>query len=159
MMHNPRGFALLVSILLATVAVTLGVSLIDIAYKQLILSSTAKQSQFGFYAADSALECALYWDQKYNAFRYETPMPIPSSELRCSQNPLLSYTSEVRGSGASQHRWTQFNVRCTSSGTATNAQVTVYKYQTGSTTIYANGYSTCLSGDQRRVERGLKVFY
>ncbi|HYE23473.1 MAG TPA: hypothetical protein VEA92_03480 [Candidatus Paceibacterota bacterium] len=157
MMTPTRGFALLVSILLATVAVTLGVSLIDIAYKQVVLSSTAKQSQFGFYAADSALECALYWDQKYNAFRYTSPMS--SGSLACNGYSLLSYSSSIAGSGSTQHRRTRFNVRCASSGSLTNAQVTVYKYQTGSTTIYANGYSTCNAADQRRVERGLKVFY
>jgi hypothetical protein len=156
MMQEPRGFTLLISILLATVAVTLGVSLLDLSYKQVILSSTAKQSQYGFYAADTAMECALYWDQKYNAFRFTSP--IPSSTLRCQGNTVLSYTTGTYGSGASQHRKTEFNMRCGSTSTS-NGRITVYKYTSGATTIYANGFSSCTAADQRRVERGLKVFY
>lgn len=154
MMTQPRGFALLVAILLATIAVTLGVSLIDIAYKQVVLASTAKQSQFGFYASDSAMECALYWDQKFNAFDYGAPRS--TGTMTCNGLSLSGPTS-VQVSGATPHRRTEFEVRCQPSGT--NARVSVYKYITGSTTIYANGYSSCNASDQRRVERGLKVFY
>jgi len=155
-MTTPRGFTLLVSIILATVAVTLGVSLLDISYKQVVLSSTAKQSQYGFYAADSAMECALYWDQKFNAFRYTSP--LPSSQIKCQGNSILAYSTGTFGSGASQHRKTEFSVRC-GTGSTSNGKVTVYKYTSGATTMYANGFSSCLSSDPRRVERGLKVFY
>ncbi len=156
MMTTPRGFTLLISILLATVAVTLGVTLLDLSYKQVILSSTAKQSQYGFYAADSAMECALYWDQKFNAFRFTSPRP--SSQISCQGNSILAYSSSLYGSGSNQHRKTEFNVRCGSTSTS-NGKVTVYKYASGTTTIYANGFSSCSAADQRRVERGLKVFY
>ena len=155
MSTDPRGFTLLIAILMSTVAVTLGVSLIDIAYKQVILASTAKQSQIGFYAADSALECALYWDQKFNAFKYTGP--LSSGSIKCGGNAILSYTSAQFTSGGN-HRRTIFNIQCGTSGN-TNGKVTVYKYQTGATSIYANGYSNCIAADQRRVERGLKVFY
>ena len=64
MKHLPsRGFTLLISVLLVTVILSLSLSLLDVAYKQVVLSSTAKQSQYAFYTADSALECTLYWDQ------------------------------------------------------------------------------------------------
>lgn len=156
MMMAPRGFTLLVAILLATVAVTLGVSLIDIAYKQVILSSTAKQSQSGFYAADSALECALYWDQKFNAFSYSSPRN--TGTMTCNGFSLLSPQSALVA-GGDPYRRTSFYVRCASSGSTNNALVTVYKYASGRTNIYANGYSSCNAADQRRVERGLKVLY
>lgn len=155
MMTQPRGFALLVAILLATIAVTLGVSLIDIAYKQVILAATAKQSQYGFYSADSAMECALYWDQKFNAFSYSAPRD--TSSMTCNGLALGAPITSVQVTTGSPHRRTQFHVRCPSTGT--NAQVTVYKYTSGTTTIYTNGYSSCTAADQRRVERGLKVFY
>ena len=157
-MQNPRGFTLLVSILLATVAVTLGVSLLDRSYQQVILSSTAKQSQYGFYAADTAMECALYWDQKVNAFKYTTGEIYDPNKIRCQGNPILSYTTGFFGSGASQHRRTMFDMQCGSTGTS-NGRVTIYKYTSGTTIIYANGFSSSSAQDQRRVERGLKVFY
>ena len=156
MMTSQRGFTLLISILLSTVAVTLGVALIDIAYKQLILASSAKHSQYGFYAADSAMECALYWDQKFNGFSFLSPMP--ASSIKCQDIAVTSYASAYYGSGATRHRRTTFNVPCPGTSQS-NGKVSVYKYESGDTAIYANGFSTCVADDQRRIERGLKVFY
>lgn len=157
MITPQRGFTLLIAILLATVAVTLGVSLLDISYKQLILASTAKQSQFAFYAADSAMECALYYDQQLNAFSYTNP--LASSNIICNQLAVTSFTNTPypQGSGSTLHRKTVYSLPCPDGGTT--AQVTVYKYNSASTTIYANGYNTCSATDPRRVERGLKVSY
>lgn len=152
---TPRGFTLLIAILLATVAVTLGVSLLDISYKQLILASTAKQSQFGFYAADSAMECALYYDQQLNAFSYSSP--LASSNLVCNTTTVTGYTTTLSTENGLAFRKTIFSLACPDGGSS--AQVTVYKYNTASTTIYANGYNTCSATDPRRVERGLKVSY
>ena len=58
-----RGFALLVAIVLSSVAAVITFALASLAYKNLILASDATQSQFAFYAADSALECALLGDK------------------------------------------------------------------------------------------------
>lgn len=152
---TPRGFTLLIAILIATIAVTLGVSLLDISYKQVVLASTAKQSQHAFYAADSALECALYYDQQNNAFSYASP--DAAGTIICDTRAVTSFTNPTSGSGAAARRTTIFNIPCAGGGN--NAVVTVYKYSSGTTTIYANGYNTCSSTDLRRIERGLKVSY
>lgn len=154
-MTNHRGFTLLIAILLATVAVTIGVMLLDISYKQVVLASTAKQSQFGFYAADAAMECALYYDQQLNAFSYTSP--LASSNIECEDLAVTNYTTAISGIGQSARRTTTFTVPCATSGT--RATITVYKYSSATTSIYANGYSTCNTSDPRRVERGLKVSY
>ena len=65
-----RGFTLLVAVILASVALSLGLILLDISYKQVVLASSARQSQSAFYNADSAMECALYWDQQFDSFAY-----------------------------------------------------------------------------------------
>lgn len=155
MINTPRGFTLLISILLATVAVTLGVSLLDISYKQLILASTAKQSQFGFYAADTAMECALYYDQQRNAFSYTGP--LAGSSISCNQLTVTDYLTGTQTENGKTYRKTSFSLPCADGGS--NGEVVVYKYNTATTTIYANGYNSCSSTDPRRVERGLKVSY
>lgn len=154
-MRNERGFTLLIAILLATVAVTIGVMLLDISYKQVVLASTAKQSQFGFYAADSAMECALYYDQQLNAFSYSSP--LASGSIECENVSITGYTTGTAGIGQNARRTTTFTIPCATSGT--RASITVYKYSSSITSIYANGYSTCNTADPRRVERGLKVSY
>lgn len=78
-----RGFTLLLAALIASIAIALGAAIFDIAQKQVVLSSTAKQSQFAFYAADTAAECALYWDIRYNYFGTTTP----SVSLLPNSNP------------------------------------------------------------------------
>lgn len=153
MMHAApqRGFTLLIAVILSSVVLTVGLSLLDVAYKQVVLSSTAKQSQTAFYNADSALECALYYDQKQDAFDFTTP--APASSLTCSSTPVTGYSTNAD----SVKRITIFTLPCAGGGTY--ATTTIYKYSTGATTLYANGFNTCNASDPRRIERGLKASY
>lgn len=146
-----RGFTLLIALVLTSVVLAVGIALLDIAYKQILLASSAKNSQYAFYAADSALECALYYDQKFNAFGYSGP--LPASSIECSERAVSGYTTSVSGG----RRTTSFNHTCAGGGIS--AVVTIYKESSGSTNIYSNGFSTCDASAQVRVERGLKVRY
>jgi Tfp pilus assembly protein PilX len=147
-----RGFALLIAVILTSVVLALGEALLDVAYKQILLSSSAKNSQYAFYNADSALECALYWDQKLNAFDYATP--LASGSITCNSTAIQGYTSAVSGGT----RITTFAVAC-STGAGSSASVTAYKQSGGTTDIYANGYNSCDATSATRIERGLKVHY
>ena len=60
-----KGYALILSIVVSSVVLSIGLSLLNIVQKELILSATGRDSQFAFYAADSGVECALYWDIGY----------------------------------------------------------------------------------------------
>jgi len=64
-----RGFTLLLAALVASIVLALGTSIYEIATKEVQLSSLGRDSQFAFYAADTAAECALYWDFRYNYSR------------------------------------------------------------------------------------------
>lgn len=59
------GFTLFYSLILISLLVALGLAIFNITYKQLILSSGVRNSAQAFYAADTGLECALFWDLKY----------------------------------------------------------------------------------------------
>jgi Tfp pilus assembly protein PilX len=153
MMTTNRGFALLIAVILASVVLAVGIALLDIAYKQVILSSSAKNSQFAFYNADSALECALYWDQKFNSFSYSAPSP--AGTITCNNTAVVANNpyNPIIGS----NRVTTFSLSCPGGGSSGN--VTIYKSSTGSTEIYANGYSVCDANNPTRIERGLKIRY
>lgn len=60
--NNQRGVAILFAILLVSIVLTVGLTLLNITLRQLVLSSLARESQFAFYAADSARNCARYYD-------------------------------------------------------------------------------------------------
>lgn len=146
----PRGFTLLIAVILSSVVLTIGLALLDLAYKQIILASTAKQSQIAFYAADSAIECALYYDQQLDAFNTN---PDGLTEISCN-----GQTISISSTGSSP-KLTTYSIPCPDGGT--RALVRVYKnYSTAPTTrIFANAYNSCDASDTRRVERGLKVVY
>jgi hypothetical protein len=63
---NPRtqGFAILYAILVSSLVLLIGVGLYEITAREIVLSSSASQSQVAFFAADTGIECALYWDLK-----------------------------------------------------------------------------------------------
>lgn len=57
-----KGFTLLYSMIVTSVVLAATLSVVTLSLRQLALSSTARESQKAFYAANSAVECALYWD-------------------------------------------------------------------------------------------------
>lgn len=76
---NKRGFTLLLATLIASLLLLLGASMFGLVRKQVLLSSLGRDSQFAFYAADTAAECALYWDIRHNLFASSTP----PTEITC----------------------------------------------------------------------------
>lgn len=57
-----KGFVLAFSLLISSIVLALAFSIFNILLKQIVLTSSAKDSQIAFYAADAGAECALYWD-------------------------------------------------------------------------------------------------
>lgn len=82
-----RGFTLLLAALVAAIALMLGSSIYTIVSKELTLSSTGQDSQFAFYAADTAAECALYWDSRSdehpNTFATSTASTGNAASVTC----------------------------------------------------------------------------
>jgi hypothetical protein len=152
MTSNSRGFALLLSVILTGVSLAIGLALLDVAYKQVLISVTSKQSALAFYNADSSIECALYYDQKSDAFNYSSP--APSASILCGGIGILNYGTVPNGST----RTTTFYTQCPSGNKL--GYVTVVKNNfTNTTDIYASGYSSCSDTDPRRIERALKAHY
>lgn len=150
-----RGFTLLIAIILASVALVVGLALADIAYKQVVLSSTARNSQVAFYRADSAMECALYWDQQFASFN-----AMADISIQCENQAITETKTSITGGGVK----TTFDVPCAAGGRS--ATVTIYKEGSGTCSasgakncLYASGYNTCSTTDPNRFERALKVFY
>jgi hypothetical protein len=80
---NQSGFTLLLAALAASIALSLGSAIFSITTKEIQLSSIGRDSQFAFYAADTAAECALYWDIRFNYFATSTP-PDPQDQYVCA---------------------------------------------------------------------------
>ncbi len=181
--HSQRGFTLLIAVIFVSVMLALGLTLSSLGFKQSILASSGTESQYAFYAADAALECALRVDQHAidmgidNPFSYSNGLST-SASFPCGD----SYTYAANNFGALCYntgscpltRITYWRIPIAytdptnrTSGTETRcADVTVYKSSTngqGTTYIFAQGYdvkcSLVTSGSTRISARGLQANY
>lgn len=55
------GFALLMSLIVVGVVVSVGLTILDLSIKQLMLSTNSKDSEIALHAANAGLECVQYW--------------------------------------------------------------------------------------------------
>src|SRR3989344_2564338 len=63
-----KGIALLFSILILSMVFTASLTIFQIIFTMLKLSESTRDSQLAYYAADSAVECALYVDLESEVF-------------------------------------------------------------------------------------------
>ncbi len=155
-----RGFTLLLASLVASLLLSLGLSMFVIAQKEIILSSLGRDSQYAFYAADAGAECALYWDLK-GGFNVSTP----TTGAKCNNMSIgepsgcdaatcqLGGNGYVGGVSTNNFEFSQNN-KC--------IKVEVIKHETGAirTEINSKGYSTaCEVNNSRKLERAVKMRY
>lgn len=148
-LKEQRGFVLLIAVLVASLMLVLASSMFNLVQKEIILSSLGRDSQYAFYTADSALECALYWDFQQQAFSF--PSGGPSLVCNGVTIPAVAYTGLEQG----------MNFQFDSGGYC--AKVTVIKHATyPKTTIQARGYNgacAALAASGRSLERAVAVNY
>jgi hypothetical protein len=97
--NRQNGFVILYAVIITTVVLITGVSLMNIITKQLVISSIGRSSKQAYYAALRGKECAEFWknaglfgrvkDHTYEAspidkslFGCPTPISDPLSETR-----------------------------------------------------------------------------
>lgn len=159
-----RGFALLIAVIFMSVMLSFGLALGSLSYKQQILASTATASQYAFYVADAALECALYADQQQDIFVYPASDPTSVPVITCDGSTPISATKAWSDSKwiITQRLSLDSDKRC--------ADVTVYKYKEPqlpsnvTTYLFSQGYDvSCATvaspNGARFVSRGFSVSY
>lgn len=175
-----KGFLLVISIMIAAVVLTVGLGVASITYKEIIISSFSKESQKAFYAADSGIECALYWDLRWggNESAFATSTIISSRAIdvpKCNnqnlplENPVGSGTySTWPTSSDSNTAKTEFNFSL-SNGEVGEPYVEVIVEKEVqdpnanplviTTKITARGYNFKDSTNPRRVNRSIQKTY
>lgn len=161
-LHASRGFTLLLAALVASVVLSIGSAVFSIALKQVALSSVGRNSQFAFYAADTAAECALYWDLRHQAFATSTDSN-PLNSIACDDERGADAIDTTDREEAADSATTRFeyepNGECAKVAvektldTVTNGIVTV---------IHADGYSTTCTGidtDPQALQRSIELRY
>ncbi|MDO8572203.1 MAG: hypothetical protein Q7S11_00335 [bacterium] len=59
-----HGGALILGLMIASILLSVGMGISNIALKEIKLSSIGNKSGIAFYMADTGIECALYWDSQ-----------------------------------------------------------------------------------------------
>jgi len=141
---SSSGYTLLFAMIVASVVLAIGVSLLTISRKEFILSSSATESTNSFYAADSGINCAEYWgtySKDFSTSTYNTTTTNNSKDkVTCSSNNsvnprqvnVLSPTSGPTYPKESGDTYTYtFSMPFSTDGTSNNmscAYVTVDRY-------------------------------
>lgn len=143
------GFTALIAIVVTSTLLIVSTAIVTISVKQADISSVGRESQYAFYAADTGIECALYWDVKnpagFSAFSTST-----GSQITCNNQTFV-----VGGSSQSS-----FSLNLTPDPYC--ATVNITKFYEGNeirTEMESLGYNTCDSSNLRRVERAVRVTY
>ena len=158
--ESDKGFTLLLAALVASVVLALGASIFAIAKKQVTLSSIGRESQFAFYAADSAAECALYWDLRYGWFPVD-PTPSAIEDVKCREAES-SVTIDTDSTGETWNS-TVFSYGFDTQGHCAKVRITK-SLQNNSmrTVIHADGYNVLcndIGTNPRALQRSVELHY
>lgn len=167
--------------LVGSLALAVGFAIYDLAVREIDLSSAATQSQYAIYAADTGVECALYWDSKYSpaingvqsAFGTSSAAAWGTSAV-CNGQNIVSAGTPPNPMAPPPAGWSGWTTAKTANAATTTftlsmlpgqsycAVVDVGKYTSGGilyTTIISRGYNNCSAGGAARLERALRVSY
>jgi hypothetical protein len=177
---DEKGFTLLFAVIVSTLVLAVGGSIINIALKQVILSGTGRESQYAFYAANTGIECAYYWDI---AGVGDAPaFATSSSGFDVPGIAACAGTADIYDDASTDTEARLFDTKDLGDGVTQSyfrlqnfvnpegedleycADVYVRKTiggsgQVTSTEIESRGYNTCDDANPRRIERGLEMRY
>lgn len=78
-----RGYTLLFAVLLSSLVLSIGISILTISRKELTLSASSRESQASFFAADTGIECTRFYLKNANA--------LPGT-INCNGYPVTTTT-------------------------------------------------------------------
>jgi hypothetical protein len=91
--YKNKGYTLLFAVIVSAVVLSVGISILTISRKEFLLSSSARESTYAFYAADSGLECAAFHDMPENGDKFT------NNNLAGVKCAGMTVTSVVNASG------------------------------------------------------------
>lgn len=149
-----KGFVILFAVMLSGIILAITIGVLNISYKEIKFSTSAKDTNDAFFAADVGAECALFYDRAdrtKNAFTGDATLNCNESDINFNiSNPPSNWTFLVSRLGNE-------NKSC--------AIVTVDKSNSSTTKIISKGYNDGGENDgsctqvENTVERQLELTY
>jgi hypothetical protein len=149
---NQKGYAILFTVVLVSVISLIAVGLSNTIYKQMLISSTAKDSQIAFFQSDMAVECAMYAEtnnklddgEVFDCGIDKNDAPYLLSVTKTGDIFTLLPPQQVQNSSDPCFRIT---IEQTNNGNGIDTEV------------LASGYNTCNQSGLRAVERTIQIIY
>ena len=146
------GFAMLFTVLIVSLILSISLGISNITLKQTVLSSLAKDSQVAFYQADTAVECGMYYDL-LDSFPLGTD-PSAVSIIYCGND---EFRIDETQSYLDYLVFSQNNFASTSP-CSTIIFDKVTNAGTNEAIVQGLGYNVC-TANPRQVQRALQVTY
>jgi hypothetical protein len=147
---NQKGYAILFAVVVISAISVITAGLTNTAYKQLILSSLAKDSQSAFYQADTASDCGLYADRVEFVDSFPSTYSCGGYDLTVTGSMANGYTIYPNDENSTSPCF-RIDVTKVVNGSSPD--------ETTTTTISSKGYNICNKTNIRTVEREIQISY
>ncbi len=139
------GYAILFTVVIISIIMAFATGMSNSSVKQLILSSTAADSQLAFYQADTAGECALYI---VNVLAASSSGTLPGlTQVKCGG---VNLNMTPNGSIFTFKQYpAPINDPCFT--------ISVDEFIPSQNTVEARGYNICDPSSSRRLERAIQI--
>ena len=158
-LKRDKGFTLFIAIVIMGSLLLITTGIVNLAVRHSVISQAGRESQYAFYAADTGVECALYWDinnpSGSSAFSTTTQSTIDCN--KDGNNPGNEW-NDVGGNPSST--FTIYFEPDPFCATVTVTKVTNLNWPfIEQTIIESKGHNTCDLSNPRRVERAIRASY
>jgi hypothetical protein len=146
-----KGFVILFAVTISAIILSITLGITDIAFQEIKFSTSVKDTNNAFFAADTGAECALVNDKTSGSVFVEGTSP----SITCNDNSMIATESPAL-------YWSFIIPNLGNEGEGC-AKVTVNKSVVPNTTIISKGYNIgspdCNSNSSNLVERELELNY
>lgn len=165
---SKKGATLLIAVFMASIMLSVGLGVYQRTYKELYFSSFWKHAQLAFGAADTGLECALFFDlhppvgKVHFATSPSSAIPSPLNQISCGPGAINNITipSALFGTvGIYQYATSTISLATPYSFSVEVVKTTNTISGITTTKIISRGYNDSNTASLRRVERGLRIDY
>ncbi|MCE9517551.1 hypothetical protein K8Q96_00950 [Candidatus Nomurabacteria bacterium] len=154
------GYAILFTVVVVSIILTLALGLSSASYKQIVVSSVAKDSQLAFYQSDTATECALYAEARTEMFTSTSVIDSFVCGLDKNGSEYTLFISRSATPSSETYDLEPASSWSTSSNPCFNMSVSkTVGTDPIITTVRAKGYNICNNASLRAVEREIDISY
>lgn len=163
---NEGGFAMIFTVLIMSLILSITLGMSNIVFKQRLLSGLVRDSQIAFYQADTGSECGLLQDYKLSKFANgiisDRSNPNYNAEFACGNKTMRFSTNPVDYNGvvpAPNNNYFIFQQQEAGANPDKPCFTIVFdKRDPSKNVVDSRGYNIC-GPNIRQVERAIKVSY